>query len=186
MFSSIGSSGPVHYSTDRLAASFWPEFGENSIQAHQNTLTSLLKRFQWRSRNAVLTNLPIDFLTKFQSFQLFLPEVQSFLAHHPNSEKNSSIFSKKKKSYSKLFFPKWFIRTLTRQFWQRCPQVISLNFENVLPKIQKKTNKKLFDFRFLKKLLWRDRIQFWQTYRCFHFREPKNFTLKIRKQKTNY
>ena len=88
-------------------------------------------------------------------------------------------------------YPKLFSQSIRLDSYKAVPTEMPSSNQLVFQKVfgqnsKKKTNQKLFDFLFLKKILWRDRIQFWQTCRCFHCREPKNFTLKIRKQKLNY
>ena len=86
------------------------------LQTKLNNFTFFPKLCLWRKRKLF-----------WQTCRLFLPKVQTFLAHHPKT-KEKSFFS---------FFPKWFLWTLTRQFRQKCPRINSYNFEKLPPKIRK-------------------------------------------------
>ena len=115
-------------------------------------------------KNAILTNLLI-----------FFQRTKHFLAHHPKT---------KKKISSKLLH-KLYLWTLTRQFRQSCPKKNELQFWKVAaenPKKDKQETVKTFVLNFF---LWKGRMQFWQTCRFF-CRQPKSFTIRIRKQETNY
>ena len=102
----------------------------------------------------------------------FWPKVQTFLTHHPK---------KKKKSFFK-FFSKWFLWTLTRQFRQSCPQIISYIFEKLPSKIRKIKHWQNCSNLLPQFFPVKDRMQFCQTCRYF-FAEIQKLSTKNPKAK---
>ena len=100
-----------------------------------------------------------------------LPTARNFLL---------KIRKQKLLAFLKTFvFIEWLVWPRTMQFRQTCPK-----FSARIWKKPFELQKNMVNF-FLKLFLWRSRMEFWQT--CWFFcRQPKRFTIKIRKQGTNY